>query len=521
MQPLFTPAQVREMDRRAIAGGVPAAALMERAAGHLARGIVRAGGRAAGLRVALLCGRGNNGGDGFVVARLAHEHGYQTDCLVAAAESELRAEASVQLRAASARGVQAVFADDERWHRKLECMAHRDLLVDALLGTGSRHEVRGAVQEAIQAINRSGVPALAVDIPSGIHPDTGEELGESVWALRTVTFGHPKPYLFQGIGLEHSGFWTVADIGYPQTLLTEPTDARLLDQNWVGSLLPERLRGSHKGENGSILIVAGSRAMRGAATLAALSSLRSGAGLVTVAGIPEVCDAVAAQLPEVLLFPLPEIDGVVSPDAAPLILDKRDRYKSAVFGPGLTHERPVMEFLAAVLEKWQKPAVLDADALNAIAYDGVRLPECECVLTPHPGEMSRLLHSSIAEIQADRFHTVRQAMAELGHCVLLKGPYSIVGEPGQPMMVNHTGNPGLASGGMGDVLSGVIATLLAQDLPGYYAASCGMFWHGTAADLCAHDIGPIGYTARDVAEALPSARVHITTTCDSGRAEGA
>ena len=347
----------------------------------------------------LLCGKGNNGGDGFVTARLAKDHNFQVECLVAADnESNLRPEALEQLQIAVAQGVKPIFASDVRWARKLECLAHQDLIVDALLGTGARSEVKGPIKEAIQAVNRCGVPALAVDVPSGIDSDTGEELGDSVWALRTVTFGLPKRFLFQGIGLEHAGYWTVAEIGIPRELLNEPTAAKLIDQEWVANLLPERLRASNKGDNGSVLIVAGSDRMRGAASLAAKAALRSGCGLVTVAAIPSVCDAVAANLPEVLLLPLPEKDGVISADAADVLLASDRKLNSAVFGPGMSHDPPVLEFLRRVWSQWDKPCVIDADALNSVSM-GVDLPQCQCVLTPHPGEMSRLLQCSIAEIQ--------------------------------------------------------------------------------------------------------------------------
>ena len=209
---------------------------------------------------------------------------------------------------------------------------------------------------------------------------------------------------------------------------------------------------------------------------------------------------------------LPETDGVISADAASIILQNRSKYHSALFGPGLTHKQPVMDFLSKVWQEWDQPCVIDADALNAVSQ-GVELPKAECVLTPHPGEMSRLLHCSIAEIQSDRFRTVDQAVEQFGQCVLLKGPYTIMGEPGQPMMVNCSGNPGMASAGMGDVLGGIIATLLGQDLPAYYAAGCGMYWLGTSGDICASEIGPIGYSAGDVADTLAKARCRIVSAC--------
>lgn len=506
-------AHSRSIDRRASEEyGIPPKVLMERAGMavyEVVREMLPNGGR-----LLVLCGKGNNGGDGFVVARLARERGFAIDCLVVAEEEQLSPDAMEQMKVARMQGVDPIYVSDGRFARRIDGIGHYDLIVDALLGTGARCEVKSPIREAIQAINRSGVPAVAVDVPSGISCDTGDELGESVWALRTVTFGLPKQFLFQGIGLEHSGYWTVHDIGYPNALLREPTDARLLDCHWISNLLPERLRASHKGENGSILVVAGSRQMRGAAILSARAALRAGAGLVTVAGIEEVCAATAAQLPEVLVEPLPAKDGIICESAAEILLRRKDKVDSAVFGPGLTHESSVLGFLGRVWDQWDLPCVIDADALNAVSH-GVRLPSAECVLTPHPGEMSRLMQASIAEIQSDRFRTVRQAVERFEQCVLLKGPYSIVGEPGQPMLVNRTGNPGLATGGMGDVLAGVIATLLAQDLPPYYAASCGMYWHGAAADEVAAEYGPVGYLASDVANALPKARARIVSACDS------
>jgi NAD(P)H-hydrate epimerase len=503
----------REIDRRASDEfGIPTRILMERAGlavFEAIRELLPNGGA-----ITVFCGRGNNGGDGFVVARAANEAGYDVQCVVAASEEDLREAATEQYQIALASGVKPTFASDPCWSRKLECLGKRDLIVDALLGTGGAQEVRGHVKDAIESINRSGVPVVSVDVPSGIDANTGEELGESVWALRTVTFGLPKRYLFEGIGVEHAGYWTVSDIGVPHALLSEPTDAFLIENDWVADLLPERMKCSHKGDNGSVLIVAGSRKMPGAATMAAKAALRAGTGLVTVAAIQSVCDAVAGHLPEVLFVPLPEQDGAVAPHAAKILLEIQNHYNAAVFGPGMTHEAPVREFLSAVFKSWNIPSVVDADALNAVSL-GVQLPKAEVVMTPHPGEMSRLLESSVAEIQADRFGAMASAISKYGKAVLLKGPYSIVGEGDQPMVVNQTGNPGMACGGMGDILSGVIVSLLAHDLPSYYAAACGMYWHGFAGDLAAEEVGCVGFTATEVADRLPHARARITAPCDA------
>jgi len=509
---IATAKHCREIDRRSAEEfGVGIDSLMERAGlaiFHAIREMLPEGGR-----VTVSCGKGNNGGDGFVAARFAQDQGYSVECLVAAQESELAALVRDRMQEARTAGVNVIFCDEARYQRRVECMGCRDLIVDALLGTGVSSEVRGPVREAIHAINRSGVPVLAVDMPSGIDCDTGEELGESVWALRTVTFGQAKPFLFQGTGLEHAGYWTIADIGIPESLLHEPTEARLISVQWVADMLPERLRASHKGDNGHVLIVAGSERMPGAATMAAKAALRAGAGLVTVASIPQVCRIVASHVPECLFVPLAESGGTIAAAAAADLIDFQARCDAALFGPGLTHESEIIELLSQVWPQWKKPCVVDADALNSVAQ-GVPLPNADCVLTPHPGEMSRLLHASIAEIQADRFRTVHQAIDQLERCVLLKGPYSIVGAKGQPVVVNSTGNPGMASGGMGDVLGGLMAALLGQDLPAYYAASCAMYWHGLAADLCAANIGSIGYTATEVANTLPQARAKILASCD-------
>jgi NAD(P)H-hydrate epimerase len=499
----------RELDRRASEQfGVPAMVLMERAGIAVAEAALEL---LKGKRnIAILCGPGNNGGDGFVAARILLEHGISVTCLVSAEHDQLRKECGLQLAQAVAQGIDPIFPSDPQFEPAIKCLGCSDLIIDALLGTGSHGELRSPINEMVSAANRSGIPILAVDLPSGVETDSGQALGESIWATRTVTFGLPKPFLFQGVGLEHAGHWTVANIGFPPELLAQPRSARLIDPHWVAGLLPERLRDSHKGTNGRLLIVAGSLSMRGAAILATRSALRSGIGLVTVAAIPAVCDAIATSCPEATLIPLPEVDGVIAPSASDLILQNCANVSAALFGPGLTHQQPVIDFFNRLWPRWEAPSLLDADALNAVAH-GVPLPPSESVLTPHPGEMGRLLRRSSESIQADRFGSVIQAVNSFAKTVVLKGPHSIVGSPGEPLNLNQNSNSGMASAGMGDVLSGIIATLLAQGIPPYEAASCGVHWHGYAGDLCALD-APIGFTASDVANKLPHARVKLTAS---------
>lgn len=510
---IATADRAREMDRRARDEfGIPTRVLMERAGlavFDVVREMLPEGGK-----LAIFCGKGNNGGDAFVTARAALDAGYSVVCLVAAEAGELSPDADEQRHISQTQGVEPIYASDARFARHLARLGCFDLIVDGLLGTGARGHVAGAIKTCIEAINHSGVPVLAVDVPSGIQSDTGEELGDSIWALRTVTFGLPKPCLFQGTGLEHSGYWTVADIGFPKNLLHEPTGVKMVCPAAVGRILPERMRASHKGDNGRLLIVAGSEGMPGAASLAALAALRAGIGLVTVASIPSVCHAVAANVPEALLLPLPERFGAISPDAARTLLEAQEKADAAVFGPGLTCRESILNLLSEVWDQWALPSVIDADALNSVSQ-GVPLPASPCVMTPHPGEMGRLLESSVAEVQNDRLQTARAAVERFGKTVVLKGAFTLVGSPDEPISVNSSGNPGMASAGMGDVLSGLIGTLLAQDIPLPLAAVAGVYWHGLAADLAADEIGGIGFLARDVANRLSQARAKITASCDA------
>jgi hydroxyethylthiazole kinase-like uncharacterized protein yjeF len=505
---IATADEMREIDRRAISEfGIPSTALMEQA-GFAVFQVVQEYLSKTG-KATILCGKGNNGGDGIVIARLLREHGRPHACFIAAAsEQDLSKEAREQLQRAITLGVRPIFASDESWISELRrSFSGSEAVVDALLGTGAKGDIEGLLLAAVEAINECGKPIIAVDIPTGIDCDSGREMGTAVRAMQTVTFGLPKPFLFQGAGLERSGRWTAADIGYPDSLLG-PTQALLLSADLLRGALPKRAVASNKGSNGSLLIVAGSREMPGAATMVARAALRSGAGLVTVASVESVCQSVAHHMPEALLMVLPEKDGKISPDAASMILEKQEKVDAAVFGPGLTHEDGVREFLSLVWKSWSKPSVIDADALNALAMGG-EAPEKLVALTPHPGELGRLLQTTAAEIQADRFKAAREAAEKLRHPTLVKGAYTISATAGQPLFINPTGNAGMASGGMGDVLSGIVGTLLAQKLSPADALAVGAFWHGFAGDLCASEVGSVGYSASDLIERLPRARAAI------------
>jgi len=484
--------------------GLTTATLMERAGEAVLEAVEEMVGPHS--RIAVLCGKGNNGGDGLVVARLALSDDYKVACLIACPQEQLGKDAAARLEEAIEAGIAPIFSNGQGWNEALATLIQSDVIVDAILGTGTRGEVEGVYREAIVAANSSRKPIVAVDIPSGIDCDTGEVLGVAAEATRTVTFGLPKPFLFQGEGIEHSGKWTVADIGFPEDLLNEPTSAVALSSEWVGSLLPKRTKTSHKGANGSLLIVAGSWRYPGAAALAAMGAIRAGCGLVTVAAIPSVCATVASHVPEAIFSPLPDMEG------AELILSEMDRYDAAAFGPGATTESDSLELFKAVWQKWRKPCVIDADGLNAIAK-GIVPPSCPLALTPHPGEAARLLGWTAKDINLKRLEAASQIADKYRASVLIKGAHTVVASNGDPVRINTTGNPGMAAAGMGDVLSGAVGALLAQGLDPDAALACGAYWHGYAGDLCAEDMGQVGFSASDLAAYLPRAREIIVQEC--------
>ncbi len=460
-------------------------------------------------KIAVVCGKGNNGGDGFVVAQVAKRAGYRVECFVTSPKSGLGEQCLREMQKAIDLNIEVTFSNESNFYGKLESLCNFELIVDAILGIGAKGNVRNEIEKAIDSINKSRVPVISIDVPSGIDTDTGQKLNKAVLARHTVTFGFPKPFLFQGDGMHHAGIWSIAEIGYPNELEKAQSNAQLLSYQTITSHFPVRDKNAHKGSSGHLLIVAGSHHMRGAAVLAAKAAYRSGIGLVTVASIDSVCDSVMNLIPEAILLPLPENQGAIASESSKLILENQARYDAAIFGPGLTSDKNIAELLTTIWKDWKTPSVLDADALNVISA-GVKPPNCPSVMTPHPGELGRLIQKSIDEIQSQRLQSIQESTKKFQTSILLKGQYSIVSSPDKPLEVNITGNPGMATAGMGDVLSGMIGTLLAQNLEPHWAASCGMFWHGIAGDFAAKSIGDIGYTASDLINFIPKARTKLT-----------
>lgn len=473
---LYRAEQVRELDRLAIEQyGIAGSTLMERA-GRAAFALLRRRWPLA-RRIGVVCGVGNNGGDGFVLARLAQEAGLEVALYQVGDAARLHGDA---LAAARAAGLPAESLAPG-------ALRHCDLVVDALLGTGLSGEVRDTWRDAIDAINTSGRPVLALDIPSGLDADSGAPLGDAVRATATMTFIGLKPGLLTAAGPALCGELHFADLEVPAELYSRvaATARRLELAQFLPQLAP-RPRDAHKGDFGHVLVVGGEGGYAGAARLAAEAAARSGAGLVSVATRAAHAAALTATRPELMCH------GVESAaELTPLLR----RASVIVVGPGLGQGRWGRQMLGRLLQARQ-PLVVDADALNLLALEPWRREDW--VLTPHPGEAGRLLGETSAQVQQNRFAAAAGLQASFGGVVVLKGPGTLVlGDDGMPG-VCHGGNPGMASGGMGDVLSGIIAGLIAQDLPLREAAGAGVCLHAAAADAAARMDGERGLLASDL-----------------------
>jgi NAD(P)H-hydrate epimerase len=513
---IVTAAQMQALDRRTITEArVPGTVLMERAGAEVVSSLERQYGPPRGRAVTVLCGKGNNGGDGFVVARLLRQRHAKVRVILLSPAKDLTSDAGAMYRRlVRVVGKSAVvpFTSDDRVRARL---ASSDLVIDALLGTGLSSDVTGRYRAAIELMNQSGRPIVAVDMPSGIHADSGAMLGAAVRASQTVTFGLPKLGLYAGAGIDHAGSIAVADIGIPPAFV-EAVESRhvLITAAWASRTLPARRLSAHKGMFGHAGIIAGSVGKTGAAALAAQAALRVGAGLVTVATPSSVNDVLESKLLEVMTQPMPETEartlGRLSLD--PLLSFVRARTAVAI-GPGISTHPETVELVQSLMPHLDRPAVLDADALNAIAHRPSVLTECKIppVLTPHPGEMARLDgDATVQSVNADRLGTAGRFARERNCYVVLKGARTVIARPDGLIAICPTGNPGMATAGTGDVLTGMVVGLLAQGLQTWDAACAATYFHGLAGDLAAQELGQAGMLARDVIAHIPNAFQTIT-----------
>ncbi|MBM4123783.1 MAG: NAD(P)H-hydrate dehydratase, partial [Nitrospira sp.] len=384
------------------------------------------------------------------------------------------------------------------------------LIVDALLGTGLSAPVAGPYRAAIEAITASALPVVAVDLPSGVHADTGAVMGAAVRASLTVTFALPKLGLYIGPGIDHAGTVRIVDIGIPPSFADEvPSRIALMTIEEANRLLPRRLPSSHKGTYGHAGVIAGSVGKTGAAALAAKAALRIGAGLVTVATPSSVNDTLEAKLLEAMTVPMPETKArTLARSGLDRLLAFVHARSAVAIGPGLTTHPETVDLLQALIPRLEKPAVLDADALNALAGRPALLAECKAplILTPHPGEMARLEEEATPQsINEDRIGIATRFANRRGVMLVLKGARTVVAHPDGRVTICPTGNPGMATAGTGDVLTGILVGLLAQRLSPWEAACAGTYFHGLAGDLAAAEFGLAGMIAGDVIERIPQA----------------
>ncbi|UCE89734.1 MAG: NAD(P)H-hydrate dehydratase [Pseudomonadota bacterium] len=476
---LYTAQQVRELDRVAIEErGIAGAVLMERA-GAAAFAVLRETWPQA-ARIAVLCGVGNNGGDGFVVARLAREAKLEVQVFQLGDATRIAGDAFTAAQRLSEAGVSAEPWGDQQ-------LAGFDLVVDGMLGTGLSGEVREPWRGAIDAVNAAGTPVLALDIPSGLDADRGAVLGAAVRANATLTFIGAKQGMLTGAGPDCCGDLHFDDLQVPQETYTACTpSAQRLDYTTLAPRLAPRARGAHKGHFGHVLVIGGEAGYTGAARMAGEAAARSGAGLVSIATRAAHAAALNATRPELMCH------GVESArDLTPLL----GRASVIAIGPGLGRSSWARTLLAAALE-CHCPLVVDADALNLLADEPARRDNW--VLTPHPGEAARLLGQSAAEVQADRFAAVRALHERFGGVAVLKGAGTLIAQEGSAVRLCNEGNPGLASGGTGDVLTGIIAAFVAQGMAPLAASELAVCLHARAGDEAAAQGGPRGLLASDL-----------------------
>lgn len=507
---ILTAAEMREADRRTIQEvGVPGRVLME-SAGRRVAGAMEAHIEDLGSKsIIIVCGKGNNGGDGLVLLRTLVALDYDARAVVLAPFEDLAPDALDNLQSALKLDLPVdSVTTDEDWTLALEEMFSDDVVVDAILGTGLTSAARGLPLKVIEDINGLEATRVSIDVPSGLSADSGSLPGASVNAELTVALAAPKVCHFVPPACERCGSVEVVEIGIPPQLL-ESHDPKLMtiEPEYLLGSWPKRDAAAHKGNFGHLLIVAGSVGKTGAAVMAAEAALRAGVGLVTVASAASAIPMMAPRLLEAMWEPLPETpSGAIAFDAAERLEELLSERSALAIGPGLGLDDETVRVVRKLVGECPVPMVVDADALNALQnHKDVIRPGKAIALTPHPGEAARLLGCSTTEVQRDRLQAVRGLASDVKAHVLLKGYRSLISDPGGHTVVNLTGNPGLATAGSGDVLTGIIGGLIAQGASVENALIVGAYVHGLAGDLASAELGEASLVATDVIEKLAAA----------------
>ncbi len=511
-----TSAQMRELDRTAIEdAGIPAGELMDRAGQAVAEAVVDIceTTHVAVSGVELIAGKGNNGGDAFVAATYLKEQGYSPVVRMTCRRQDLKGESLNHFRQMINSGVPV-----SEWVRATEWETAKKgsleeiaVVVDGILGTGITGAARGVAGEAIKYVNSRirQCAVVAIDVPSGLNADSGVAEGPVVLADVTVTMGLPKKGLIQPCAVNYTGNLKVADIGIPVGAIESMVSAQtLISACDACGILGMRQRDAHKGTFGRALMIGGARGYTGAITMSAKALVRSGAGLLSVLVPERLVSVVAGQVPEAMVYGCGEnSDGGLSSEGIDAWANRLNEFDVVIAGSGMTSSTDTLEWIQKILSKRSGPLVLDADGINVCKgkTDLIAGSEADTVLTPHPGELAQVLDFSASDVERDRFGFAEKAAHEFGATVILKGAGSIVACDGQPMAVNMTGNPGMATGGSGDVLAGVLGGLLAQGIRAYDAARLAVYIHGRAGDLAAWDLSQVAMTPGDMVDYLPDA----------------
>jgi len=507
---ILTANQMRQVEQECAKIGLATDLLMENAGKAVAEEVRKILGKIDKQHILILIGPSNNGGDGLVAARHLHDWGAKVSLYLCGQ----RPQNDKNLELVHKRKITCIEAtQDENLNKLDEVLASANAVIDALFGTGKIRPFRDILWQVLDKVSRAekrqpGLHIVALDLPSGLDADTGAVDTACLYADNTITLGFPKPGLFKFPGAKRVGKITVADIGIP-THLTEKVKTVLITSEWARSVLPQRPYEANKGSFGRVLVVAGSINYIGAAYLACSGAMRVGAGLVTLATATRLQPVLASKLTEVTYLPLPESQpGIISPQAVRPIHQQFKNYNVLLLGCGLGQSESVLKFIRATLFKSRSvlpSLVLDADALNALA----KMPNwwqhltCDAILTPHPGEMARLAGVSVEEVQSDRAGIASRVAREWHKTIVLKGAHTVIAAPDGQARISPVANPGLASAGTGDVLSGVIAGLVAQGMSLFDAAALGVYLHGEAGEMVKANLGDAGMIATDLLPALP------------------
>jgi len=507
---LVTAEEMRRIDKKAIEEiGIPSIVLMENAGLKVTEIIKNKYAPLTGKSVYIFSGPGNNGGDGMVVARQLFNQKVKVKIFLLAEKEKIKGDAATNLSIAERIGISikniTSSADLELLKQELK---KADIVVDALLGTGTKGAPRGLMKDVIALINKYSKNIVAVDIPTGVDANRGQAEGEAIKAKYTVTFVYPKRGLYLYPGMDYAGKIEVVNIGIPPSLEENKINSHLLTLSDIPKNLFFRKLSSHKGNFGHLLVIAGSPGMTGAASLTALSALRAGAGLVTLGISEDLNPILEVKLTEVMTLPLPQTEErIISRQAFEKIKKFSQKCKAIAIGPGLSSRKEIKELVKMIILQLDIPLVLDADGINVLTGELSLLNKyrASLIMTPHPGEMGRLLGISTEEVQKDRIKAAVTLARKTGAIAVLKGARTVIADKKGNSWINPTGNPGMASGGSGDVLTGIISGLLVQRFSSLEAAKVGVYLHGYAADLAVQKKGKLSLIASDILEAIPEA----------------